>query len=141
MGRTVVAVAAFVLVAVPLAQAATTTLFYDAPGTWPIGFSCADCAGQNLGGVAFPPQRARPQQVTVADVREAAVGFVACQDFDRDGNCGETNEPIVHGCGGSAVLAASSPIFRPDFWTTVFLSALSDCPGLATQGTVTLTTW
>jgi hypothetical protein len=61
----------------------------------------------------------------------------ACQDANGNSLCGETGEPRVNGCGGSAVLSGFSA--SRDTVVFVYSSNLPSCIGTATTGTITVT--
>lgn len=149
-----IALVAASLLAMPVHASGARSDAYTTATTWPVGLSCTpDCLGTgdlglalNVGGVNFEPDGATPSSVTVADAGGADVYFTVCQDFNDDGFCGDDGtlgvaEPNVIVCGTSADLATSLVPFSAAYTTSVFVTAFEpSCQGVATSGTVTLTT-
>jgi hypothetical protein len=88
----------------------------------------------NVGTVIFPPIRGGTTPTTIRiyarDDFHDEIGLVrmgVCQDLDRDGNCGEANEPNVDGCvkkGGYLRMAGT----RRTRDIEVFVYSMWGCP-------------
>lgn len=79
-----------------------------------------------------------PVRISVKDAFAVHVAFLACQDVDGDGACGEAGEPRVEACD-AADLAAVPFVQGHDTLVTVYLVSPLPCASTATTGIITLT--
>lgn len=103
-----------------------------------------------FGGAEFAPNGQTPRWVNVSDDLGVPVFAIACQDLQFDEGCGDDDDPSVAGCGARLDLATSRVPFSRDHSVGVLIFQTDtgvrgppgepSCGGLATQGTIRLTT-
>lgn len=106
----------------------------------------------DFGGFSFSGTEGVPVSVTIADASGGPVAWTVSQDLNGDLTAGDPvfSEPTISGCGTVGSLAGSAFPFQEGFAITVFLRSVvrvnrstgevAPCPGVATHGTITLTT-
>lgn len=101
----------------------------------------------DFGGYSFTGTEGEPLSLAIADASGGIVGYTVAQDVDGDLTAGEAGEPSVGGCGTGGSLAGSLVPFVEGVPVVVFLYSGAKglvpprpCAGVATHGTLTLTT-
>jgi hypothetical protein len=103
----------------------------------------------DFGGVGFAGVEGTPISFSIADATDTDIAWTVAQDLNGDTTAGGPGEPRVTGCGKGGSLEGASPAFVEGATLIVFVRSVARvgtagptaeaCPGLATHGTITLT--